>query len=149
MHAPKPAKPLQITVCNRTLQSTQFSEVLAEPIFTTEEHLVFTSSPLLQKVYLLLITVCNRTFAKHTIFLGLERVYCRRQLRSAPGVLGYWASLAPALQQTTSAKLKKSTAGEVQCKVKRQCSDLSQHAFGRTAARCGSQLPTAIYPHRA
>ena len=24
-----------------------------------------------------------------------------------------------------------------------------QHAFGRKAARCGSQLPTAISPHRA
>ena len=28
------------------------------------------------------ITLCTLTFAKHTIFLGPERVYCRRQLRS-------------------------------------------------------------------
>ena len=31
------------------------------------------------------MTVCTLTFAKHTIVLGPERVYCRRQLRSAPG----------------------------------------------------------------
>ena len=28
------------------------------------------------------MTVCTLTFAKHTIILGPERVYCRRQLRS-------------------------------------------------------------------
>ena len=27
------------------------------------------------------MTVCTLTFAKHTIILGPERVYCRRQLR--------------------------------------------------------------------
>ena len=35
------------------------------------------------------------------------------------------------------------------CADETACSDERQHAFGRTAARCGSQLPTAIYPHRA
>jgi hypothetical protein len=40
------------------------------------------------------ITVCTLAFAQHIYLLGPERVYCRRQLRSAPGrrlpgVLGY------------------------------------------------------------
>ena len=52
-------------------------------------------------------------------------------------------------RQQKQQKQKNNSAGEVQYKVRKQCSDRFQHAFGRTAAQCGSQLPTAIYPHRA
>ena len=38
---------------------------------------------------------------------------------------------------------------ESACEDKQQSGYEAQHAFGRTAARCGSQLPTAIYQHRA
>ena len=33
------------------------------------------------------MTVCTLTFAKHTIILGPERVYCRRQLRYDLGAI--------------------------------------------------------------
>ena len=54
------------------------------------------------------ITVCTLAFAEHTIFLGPERVYCRRQLRSAPGrrppgVLGFVRCSVPVLLQGTPA----------------------------------------------
>ena len=54
------------------------------------------------------ITACTLAFAEHTIFIGPERVYCQRQLRSAPGrrqpsVLGLVRCSVPVLLQGTPA----------------------------------------------